>query len=176
MILPIDLREILRQTVADGPADLVTRRTGKAVRDLIEGILSRLDGETVLIDFASVRCLDLSCADEIVGRLLRERARERSFILVNLDEGHREAIDFVLERNNLAALAKTRTGTMEILGALAELARRTFQILAAKGEMSVEEVAQELGVTLPAASQVLEELRRRRFITGDPTGYRPPVV
>ncbi|NIU79845.1 MAG: hypothetical protein GWN71_41805, partial [Gammaproteobacteria bacterium] len=66
----IDLRHILRHTVSDLYGDLVTRPTGKAVRHGIEQALARADGRQVaVIDFSTVRCLDISCADEIVGKL-----------------------------------------------------------------------------------------------------------
>ncbi|GBD33687.1 MAG: hypothetical protein KatS3mg081_1691 [Gemmatimonadales bacterium] len=175
MTLPIDLKEILRQTVADGYGDLVTRRTGQAVRSGIERILSRLDGETVLIDFGSVRCLDLSCADEIVGRLLRERAQERSFVLLNVDDGHREAIEFVLERNNLAALAKTKSGELQILGTLSEPARRAFAALVRLGEATAEELAQETSLPPESAGELLEELCRLRLVLRAAGRYRAPV-
>jgi anti-anti-sigma regulatory factor len=176
MTLPIDLKEILRQTVADGYGDLVTRRTGQAVRKRIERILAHTDGETVLIDFGSVRCLDLSCADEIVGRLLRERAKERSFVLLNLDDGHREAIEFVLERNNLAALVKTKSGELQVLGTLSEPASRAFTALVQLGAAAAEEVAEATGLPPNSAAAVLEELCRLRLIVREKDSYRAPVA
>lgn len=176
MTLPIDLKEILRQTVADGYGDLVTRRTGQAVRSGIESILSRLDGGTVLIDFGSVRCLDLSCADEIVGRLLRERAQERSFVLLNVGDGHREAIEFVLERNRLAALVKTRSGELQVLGTLSDPARRAFAALVRLGRASGEEVIRTAGLQAESGAAALEELCGLRLIVRDGGYYRTPVL
>ncbi|MBI3081776.1 MAG: hypothetical protein HYY94_02475, partial [Gemmatimonadetes bacterium] len=78
-MLRIDLKDILQRTVSDEYGDLVTRRTGQAVRQAIERDLARDgDGRAAAIDFGTVRCLDLSCADEIVGRLLREQGAVRS--------------------------------------------------------------------------------------------------
>lgn len=176
MTLPIDLKEILRQTVGDGYGDLVTRRTGQAVRGEIERILSRLDGETILIDFGSVRCLDLSCADEIVGRLLRERAQEHSFVLINLDDGHREAIEFVLERNHLAALVKTKSGELHVLGTLSDLARRAFAALARLGPASEEELTDAAELPPERGSAVLQELCRLGLVVRDAGRYRTPVL
>ncbi|MDH3568711.1 MAG: STAS-like domain-containing protein, partial [Gemmatimonadota bacterium] len=78
----IDLKAILQHTVSSAYGDLVTRPTGKAVRDGIEAALDDLDTESVaVIDFSTVRLLDYSCADEIVGKLLLERGGARVFLL-----------------------------------------------------------------------------------------------
>ena len=67
----IDLRSILQETVSGWYGDLVTRPTGHAVRRGVEEVLAEYDGEQVaVIDFSSVRLLDLSCADEVVAKLL----------------------------------------------------------------------------------------------------------
>ncbi len=176
MTLPIDLKEILQQTVADGYGDLVTRRTGQAVRSGIERILSRLDGGTVLIDFGSVRCLDLSCADEIVGQLLRERAQERSFVLLNLEDGHREAIEFVLERNHLATLAKTKSGELKVLGTLSDPARCAFAVLVQMGQATAEELVEAAGLSPESGVVVLEELLRLRLVVREADRYRTPLL
>ena len=67
----IDLKIILEETVSNGHGDLVTRRTGQAVRGGIEQALAAARGEDVaILDFSSVRLLDLSCADEVVAKLV----------------------------------------------------------------------------------------------------------
>ena len=68
----INLRDILQRTVSDLYGDLVTRRTGVAVRGGIEQELEDSQEETAVIDFGAVRCLDFSCADEIVAKLVMQ--------------------------------------------------------------------------------------------------------
>lgn len=173
----IDLREVLRQTVADGYGDLVTRRTGQAVRGAIERTLAEQDGESVsLIDFGTVRCLDLSCADEIVGRLLREHGQVRSFVLLNLDDAQREAVEFVLERHGLSAVARDRTGALGVLGTLTDAARDAFRVLAEAGSAAPDEVARRLDLSLEAARQALEELHQRRLVRAIAGAYSAPAV
>jgi hypothetical protein len=173
----IDLREVLRQTVADGYGDLVTRRTGRAGRGAIERALAELDHESVaLIDFGTVRCLDLSCADEIVGGLLREQGQARYFILLNLDDAQREAIEFVLEGHGLTAVMRDRSGTLGVLGHLPEPARQAFRVLAEAGAAGVDEVARRLDLSLEAARQALEELHQRRLVLSSAGAYSAPAV
>lgn len=71
MINHIDLSSVLRRTVCDLYTDLVTRKTGAAVRDGIEKQLADLGARTLtIIDFSNVGLLDYSCANEIVAKLL----------------------------------------------------------------------------------------------------------
>lgn len=94
----IDLHRIL-QTVGAGYGDLVTRRTGQAVRLGIEPLLAGTPaGAVTLVDFGTVRLLDFSCADEIVAKLLLQFGHDHVFVLVNVHAHHLEAIEPVLER------------------------------------------------------------------------------
>ena len=67
------------------------------------------------IDFAGVGCIDYSCADEIVAKLLRDRPAV--LVLSGISEGHREAIEPVLTGHGLAALIERADGTLDVLGA-----------------------------------------------------------
>src|SRR5262245_30539703 len=93
----IDLREMLKTTVAEGYGDLVTRRTGAAVRTGIESVLT--EAPTV-IDFTFVRLLDLSCADEIIAKLVRQYGAGR-FIIRGLSASQRESLEPVLEHQGI---------------------------------------------------------------------------
>src|SRR4029077_5143668 len=72
MMNHIDLSGVLRQTLAcDLYSNLVTRPTGAAVRGQIEEMLSVSGPRAVtVIDFSHVSMIDLSCADEVVAKLL----------------------------------------------------------------------------------------------------------
>jgi len=69
------------------------------------------------IDFTGVGCIDYSCADEIVAKLLRDR--RTVVVLSGISDGHREAIEPVLAGHGLAALIERRDGggELEALGA-----------------------------------------------------------
>src|SRR5262245_19218388 len=111
----INLRAILQRTVSDVYGDLVTRRTGAAVRGGIEQELEDSDGEPTLIDFSAVRCLDLSCADEIVAKLVLQYGNWR-FVLRCVSPAQRDALEPVLERHGLAVALVEHTGKVELIG------------------------------------------------------------
>ena len=112
MIQPIELHAILQESVSGVYADLVTRPTGRAVRERIERVLHEPPPAPVaVIDFTGVGCLDFSCADEIVAKLLRDHVRV--LVLRGMTESHRDAIEPVLETAGLVAFA-----AHEVTGAL----------------------------------------------------------
>src|SRR2546422_592160 len=119
VIQHIDVHAVLRESVSAMYADLVTRPTGRVVRERIERAIAPADGRgdvtIARMDFTGVGCIDYSCADEIVAKLLR--GRPAVLVLSGLADGHREAIDSVLTGHGLAALLERRDGTLQALGA-----------------------------------------------------------
>jgi len=121
----IDMHAVLQQSVSGLYTDLVTRPTGRVVRERIEQAIAGLGGAggpdgagemtIARIDFAGVGCIDYSCADEIVAKLLRDRPAV--LVLSGISEGHREAIEPVLTGHGLAALIERADGTLDVLGA-----------------------------------------------------------
>ncbi len=167
----IDLRTILERTASNGNGDLVTRSTGAAVRSWIERALAEQHSEQVaIIDFSSVRLIDLSCADEIVAKLLVQHGRARCFLFRGVSEGHRDSLEPVLARRGLAAVAQDRSGRLRLLGVIPESVRRVFAILADHGTAEVEEVAAHLAVTRAAAREAFDELLERRLAIPDAGG------
>src|SRR5262245_29291226 len=95
---------MLREAVSTPYLNLVTRPTGVAVRGRIESILAGREWETALLDFSDVVLLDLSCADEVVAKLVRlaQERMGRIVALRGLDEHLWESIHAVLEHQQLA--------------------------------------------------------------------------
>ncbi len=173
----IDLKDILRRTVSDGYGDLVTRRTGQAVRQAIEQELAEEgDGQLAAIDFGTVRCLDLSCADEIVGRLLRDQGADRPFVLLNVTESQRDAIAFVLERHRLAVVVQDTGGGLDVVGEVPDDARRVFAVLVEEGIADPDDIARRLDLSPDAARAALENLRERRLVLASAGSYRALAV
>jgi hypothetical protein len=124
----INLRDVLQRTVSDLYGDLVTRRTGAAVRGGIEQELADAEGEPAVIDFGAVRCLDLSCADEIVAKLVLQYGSGR-FLFRGVTPSQRDALEPVLERHGLAvALVTEGTGRVELIGPDTEAERLLGQL------------------------------------------------
>ena len=138
----IDLRSILQETVSGWYGDLVTRPTGHAVRRGVEEVLAEYDADQVaVIDFSSVRLLDLSCADEVVAKLLLQYGRTRPFLLRGSSEDHQEALEPVLRGHGLAAVARDRRGRAHFLGVITERLRVALIMLAERGSAGVGSVA-----------------------------------
>jgi len=119
MIRHIDVHAVLQQSSSGFYADLVTRSTGRVVRERIEQVLARPDGGgtaalVTRMDFSGVGCVDHSCADEIVAKLLRAAAT--LIILGGLRDGHREAIEPVLAHYGLAVVLEGPDGALDALG------------------------------------------------------------
>ncbi len=160
----IDLTTILQQTVSTGYADLVTRPTGKAVRSGVEEHLAVIDDrQVIIIDFSGVRCLDFSCADEIVGKLLLSHGNARYFVLRGVAEIHSEAIEAVLERYDIAVVAQQRCGTVRVLGPASDTVRETVQVLERTRTIGVREVAVRLSIPQDNARKTLDEVVERRL-------------
>jgi hypothetical protein len=167
------LKSVLRRTVANKYDDLVTRHTGRAVRSGIEQMLAHVDGsQAAVIDFGAVGCLDISCADEIVGKLLRNDGEARYFVLRGVTEAHCEAISLVLERHGMAVVAKDREGRLQLLGPLEETLRKAFAIVQA-GPAGAAEVAERLDLSADVTRRALDELLQHRLVQQVADQYSP---
>ena len=161
----IDLKAVLERTLSRLSGDLVTRPTGKAVRSGVVEQLADLDREAVVvIDFTTVRILDISCADEIVGKLLIGHGTARYFVLHGVSAAHCDSIEQVLERHQLAVVARTRDGRVQVLGPLAETARTAFRVIFDLGSTDREQLASELSWPADTAQRALDELTSRRLV------------
>src|SRR2546423_2111663 len=107
------VQAVLQQSVSGFYTDLVTRPTGRAVRENIERDLPA--GTIAVMDFTGVGCLDYSCADEIVAKLVRDKVKV--LLLRGLTDAHREAIEPVLAGAGLAVLRAGPHRILEGLGA-----------------------------------------------------------
>ena len=146
MIETIPVARMLREAVTTPYLNLVTRPTGVAVRGRIESVLARSEWETAMLDFSDVVLLDLSCADEVVAKLVR-MAKERLGRLValrGLDEHLWESIHAVLEHQELA-VAVLADGTVTLLGSVPADVHRLFERLESSTPLAAAALSQRLG-------------------------------
>jgi len=118
VIQHIGVHAVLQESVSGIYTDLVTRPTGRVVRECIERAMATAAAAEVAvarIDFTGVGCIDYSCADEIVAKLLRSLSGV--LVLMGISDGHREAIEPVLAGHRLAVLIERPDGTLEAVGA-----------------------------------------------------------
>ena len=145
MIETIAVARMLREAVTTPYLNLVTRPTGVAVRGRIESVLATSEWETAMLDFSDVVLLDLSCADEVVAKLVR-MAKERLGRIValrGLDEHLWESIHAVLEHQQLA-VAVLSDGTITLLGSVPADVHHLFERLEASTALSIAALSQRL--------------------------------
>ncbi len=165
MVQTISLHHVLQEAVATPYRNLVTRATGAAVRGRIEATLAPGDGHTTLLDFSGVDCLDLSCADEIVAKLLLAAASgDRVLVLTGVREEQREALEHVLAHHRLAVVAGFRgADSPDVLGWITADARMAFAGLRTHGPADTAALANRLGWPVERTTLALAELARHRI-------------
>ena len=172
--LGIDVGRVMRETLATPRADLVTRPTGRAVREAIEARIarSRRPVSVSLIDLTRIRVLDFSCADEVVaGLLLRylppERPRDAFFLFRAVEEVHAHAVGEVLARHGLAAVCTFGGGGFRLVGSASRGERAVWSVLERRGRILRGDPASLLGT---GGRALLRRLCERRLAYRDPAG------
>jgi hypothetical protein len=178
MVQTISLQHVLQEAVATPYCDLVTRATGAAVRGRIEAALARADWTITLLDFSGVDCLDLSCADEIVAKLLLAAAsRDRVVVLAGVREEQRDALEHVLVHHRLAVAACFRGGDLaDVLGWTSDDARAAFAALHVQGPADAPVLAARLTWPLERTEVALEDLERNRIARATGGVFHPVTL
>jgi hypothetical protein len=178
MIQTIRVGHLLREAVAAPYRNLVTRPTGAAVRSRIEAALaaSPPDCQTTCLDFSDIDLLDLSCADEVVAKLLLAVGGRgaRFVVLQNLREDQREAIEHVLTHHRLVVAALTAGQTEpRLLGWASSDARAAFACIGKAGPMSAGQLTERLDWSETRGRQAIETLLTHRLIHLEGDLYYP---
>jgi hypothetical protein len=165
MIETIRIGRLLREAVAAPYRNLVTRPTGAAVRTRIEETLARSSCLTALLDFSEIELVDLSCADEVVAKLLLAGGHGYFFVLQGLREDQHEAIDHVLTHHRLAVAAVPQgKGEPRLLGWVPSDAREAFACICDRGPLGVGDVARTLGWLESRSREALRSLASHRLV------------
>ena len=175
MIHTIHVDRVLHEAVATPYRDLVTRPTGVAVRKGITRRIEDLGCSMAALDFSSVGLIDLSCADEVVAKLLlmTDPSSDRYVLLLGLDEHHAEAIDHVLGHHSLAVAATQVTGEPLLLGRVGHDARTAFRHALALGPGEAADLADALRWTIDRAADALQALALLRLVVAGDGRYHP---
>lgn len=182
--LAIDLSHY-RRSVTSLFSNLVTRPTGRAIRTGVESQIVEMecvDASVCLsvLDFAQVRVLDYSCADEIVAKLLlrfqpEERPAEAYFVVRGLHEHHLEAIDAVLERHGLLLVSESEGGGYDLLGPADPLQKAVWDALLRLDRAGPGQLSRETGIAEEAVAAALGTLVARRVAVPHNDGTLSPV-
>ncbi|MEJ2482291.1 MAG: hypothetical protein P8049_04005 [Gemmatimonadota bacterium] len=153
--------------------NLVTRQTGRAVRDGIERLMSERGDTIAVIDFRDVAVIDFSCADEVVAKLVMgpEGGTGDSvprFVLVRgIREHHLDPVEGALRRRGLAVSAERIGGEPVLLGEVEPEAVAAWRMLSACGRIHTGELARRLGLDTGSCASLLAGLLRRRLVRRD---------
>lgn len=171
--ISIDVSALVQRSVASLYSNLVTRPTGRAVRQAIEQQLA--DGQRTqvsLIDFTEVRILDFSCADEVVAKLVArylpsDRPRNAYFLFRAVGELHAHAVEEVLRRQSLAAVCDVGGGGFQLLGTVTSPEAEAWSRLERRRRLEANHALSPDDVAWAAA---LPALARRRLVFLHPDG------
>jgi hypothetical protein len=165
MIQTIRIGHLLREAVAAPYRNLVTRSTGAAVRIRIEEALAGSNCMTALLDFSGIELVDLSCADEVVAKLLLTHQTAYFLVLQGLREDHHEAIDHVLTHHGLA-IAAVPPGCVapRLLGWVPPDAREAFAHISEAGPIDAAGLAHVLGWSESRSREALGDLTLHRLV------------
>jgi hypothetical protein len=162
-----DLRELMDEH--QGTGHLVTRETGRFIRESIEARLEREpDGTVVALDFSHVGIIDFSCADEVISKLVaRLQALEygdKYIVLNGLTSTHEENIAVALERKKLAVLVGRPDGSWRLLGSLNPYLNEALQFVMQQREITARDLADDTQVEISLASTKLLNLFKARLV------------
>jgi len=176
MIQTIRLHHLLRESFSGDSRCLVTRPTGAAVRNCIERTLESSHPVTVFLDFTEVDLLDLSCADEVVAKLLLgESGTACNVVLCNLRQDQVEAVDHVLRHHRLAvtALSAASSGLADVLGWVDDDTRAAFRFVSSRGRTTAALLAADCHWPSDRAEQALATLVGRRLARVEAGAFYP---
>jgi hypothetical protein len=174
VIETIRMGHLLREAVAAPYRNLVTRPTGVAVRIRIEQTLAHSHCLTALLDFSEIELVDLSCADEVVAKLLLTVRTAYFVVLQGLREDHHEAIDHVLTHHRLA-VAVVPPGSLppRLLGWVPADARVAFGCVCEQGPLRAADLARVLSWPDSRGSAALSDLAMHRLVRPIGEFYHP---
>lgn len=180
MFTTIRLDTLLQEAHPALPSkNLVTRPTGAAVRTSIEREIESRRATVALLDFSELDLVDLSCADEVVAKLLQrmDATRDRYVVLTGLSEDQAEAIDHVLSHHHLGVQAVIRDSSRpRLLGHFGEDSREAFDVLIDLGGAATKGLAEKLGWRADRTADALQVLCLLGVVMGVEGVYRPLLI
>jgi len=142
---------------ADGKL-MVTRGTGRRVRETLAGILEGLpSGGVLYVDTRGVELMDYSFADEALGILVSRVAAgeygDRHVVLVEKDRELLENIEASLRQRALAMVRVEEPGASpEIVGEVPEHLVETLRVIYDAGSITNADLAARLGLNHTACN------------------------
>jgi hypothetical protein len=163
------VNEVCRSTLGGGASHLVTRETGRTVREVIARELGAMaPGSVMTLDFTGVGIIDFSGADECFAKLLTRLSAgeygEKYLRLTGLGESQRENVQVALERKRLPALLVHPDASWDCLGRITPHLRETLRVVTERHRVSAREMVGLLDLELTTSSTRLGSLHRQRLV------------
>ncbi len=135
---------------------------------LLEALMAHLLGgaeyAATALDFTHVQFVDVSCADEMLNKLLlRLRSGElknRFVFVIGANASVRETLEAVLQLRDLAVLLEGEGGDIELLGALKRPMREALDVLIERKYATSAEVSDQLDKNVNIVCNRLNALQR----------------
>lgn len=164
-----DFRDVMDEQLSNGSRNLVTRETGRLIRESVESRLEREpEGTVVVLDFSHVGIVDFSCADEVISKLIArlqgQEYGDKYVVLQGLTPSQEENIAVALERKKLAALVSRADGAWDLLGTLNPYLNEALLFVMARQEVTARVLADETRVEISLASTKLLNLFKARLV------------
>jgi len=164
-----NLYKLLKEELKNGSNDLVTRFSGKVIRERIErDIVQEEGGAVIALDFSKIGIIDYSCADEIVAklvsRLLSAEYGDKYITLTGLNENQKENIEVALERKDLAVVAEMKDGKKGLLGSLNNYLKETLNLILKKGKITAKDLSESMKLEANTSGTRLLNLHKKRLV------------
>jgi hypothetical protein len=149
---------------------MVTRSTGRAVREAMEGALAALpQGGTLYVDTRGVELMDYSFADEALGILASRAASgeygDRHLVLVEGDRDLLENVEASLRQRSLAIIRVDEVGgEPSIVGEVPGHLVETLQAIYDAGSITNAALAAKLGLNHTACNNRATRLAKLGLI------------
>ncbi len=163
------LYKLLKEELKNGSSYLVTRQSGKVIRDRIErDIAGEKNGAVIALDFSKIGIIDYSCADEIVAklisRLLSGEYGDKYIILTGLNENQKENVEVALERKDMALMAEMNDGEKILLGNLNNYLQETLNLILGRGKITAGDLSDILRLPANTSGTRLLNLYKKKLV------------
>ncbi|MDY6863410.1 MAG: hypothetical protein SV062_10550 [Thermodesulfobacteriota bacterium] len=161
--------DLMDKNLNNGSKNLVTRETGRIIREAIETkILKEQEGSTIILDFSGIGIIDFSCADEVAAKLIArlniKEYGDKYLLFSGLTSSQEENITASLEKKRLSLLSLKQDGTWKLLGILNPYLQDTLELVMERKLLTARELADLAGVEINSASTKLLNLNKLRLV------------
>lgn len=160
--------DLMDENLTNGSKNMVTRETGRIIREAIEVKIQKEQEEMIIIlDFSGIGIIDFSCADEVaakfIARLNLKEYGDKYLLFSGLTPSQEENITAALEKKKLSLLSLKENGGWKLMGILNPYLKDTLDLVMARKSLTARELADLTGVEINSASTKLLNLNKARL-------------